>query len=279
MDILKVGWNNFLQRPLLDRIFYVPFWDCPYLCDFCCVASLPGKPKEDLTKGESTLFSLLAILYKNLGEPIQVHVYGGEPLLRPDYIWDLARRLKETKMMKRFYLYSTLRPRGLEKIVEALGEKNLRVIVNPTTINSSVKSQMNQFPKIIETYKNPVFFPTGRAKIGEKAYRRTIWERILPFGMPGKACFANVSGPLVNGEHGTVHLCCLPQSPVVGETVEPADLIWKRYREKLKEYWKEVEQNAKEKGYSFACSVCESKSQWDTRVRPDTSHLKNSEVF
>jgi len=276
-DMPKVALNNLMQRPMLDRIFYVPFWDCPYNCEFCCVDSLPGKPPEHPTSGEATLMALMDALHERTGRPIQVHVYGGEPLLRPNTIAALAGRLVDRASFKKMYLYSTMRKSGADRVLAALRDPSLlRVVVNDFTANERVHERMAELGggDVAEFYNNLVVFPTGRGREGEQAYRKSLLERVMPSWAPGRSCFATVSGMLVNGAHDTVHLCCLPQSPVVGTFEEDARVIIERYERKLETFHSEIRKVMQERGLSHACSACELASNWDTRVRPDTSHLE-----
>lgn len=262
----------------LDRIFYVPFWECPYMCDFCCVDSLPGKPPSDLEAGEPMLFALLERLYEYTGRPQQVHVYGGEPMLRPDYVLELARRLKDQPFFQRFYLYSTLRPGKEEALVQLLGKEHLRIIVNPDTADDRVREKVRSYPGIAEFYLNPVFFPTGRGSEDLRGYKPNWMQKYIPVGMPGRSCFARVSGMLVNGPDRKVHLCCLPQSPSVGEFAEAelrtdtemleerSRIIYDEYLKQLKEYPARVNSTARKQDKAHPCSVCNDESSFGKRL-------------
>lgn len=264
MGLLKQVWHNLSQTPILDRIFYVPFWDCPYLCDFCCVDARPGKPPTYPDKGEPALFALGQKMYQETGKHLQVHVYGGEPLLRPEYLKEFISRLMNEKFFKKLFLYTTLRPPGIEEILALIPEDKIKIIVNPSTINDAARARMHKFSRVTETYKNIVFFPTGRARLGSTSYKKSLVERILPIGLPGKSCFASISGPLVNGIQETVHLCCLPQSPIVGSINENIEILWNNYLMLIESHYKEVNSRMKKDGLSFACSVCEIDSKWSS---------------
>jgi hypothetical protein len=261
----KVVFNNLLQRPQLDRVFYVPFWECPYRCAFCCVDSLPGKPPRQPDAGEPMLFGLLEALRARTGRAVQVHVYGGEPLLRPDYLAALAGRLLGQPGFGKLYLYSTLRPPGIERVAAALPPGRLRVVVNPDTLDAEARARMAALAGVAELYRNPMTFPTGRGAEGAAGYRTDWLTRLLPVGLPGRSCFATVSGPLVNGAHGLVHLCCLPQSPVVGRTDEPPAEVLARYETVVAGFHREVEALARQLGVSHPCAVCDRTAGFDSR--------------
>ncbi|WP_411822112.1 radical SAM protein [Leptospira sp. 'Mane'] len=273
MDFFKVAAYNFFQKSLYDRIFYVPFWECPYECSFCCVDSLPGKPPLKIDAGEEKLLELIDKLYEIKKKPIQLHVYGGEPMLKPSYMEHIARLSVDNFKISRFYLYSTLRAGDIFPIVKAAGKNKIRIIVNPSTANDKVRDTMGRLNGIAEWYKNATVFPTGRAKQGSPSYRKSLIESIVPKSFPGRACFANISGMLVNGAHGTVHLCCLPQSPVVGTIDEKTDVILQRYRITLKSWYREILLKMRKDKISHACSVCQSLSDWNTKLRPNVSYL------
>lgn len=264
MSLLKQVWHNLNQTPILDRIFYVPFWDCPFLCDFCCVDARPGKPPAYPDKGEKVLFALGQKMYKETGKQLQVHVYGGEPLLRPEYLKEFSSRLLNENFFKKLYIYTTLRPSGIEQILEILPENKIKIIVNPSTLNSVARDRIQKFSRIAETYKNIVFFPTGRARLGSTSYKKSLVERLLPVGLPGKSCFASISGPLVNGIQETVHLCCLPQSPIVGSIHDSVEILWGNYSMLIDSHYKKVNYRMRKDGLSFACSVCELDSKWSS---------------
>tara|TARA_Y100001937_G_scaffold122491_1_gene183503 strand:- start:211726 stop:212637 length:912 start_codon:yes stop_codon:yes gene_type:complete len=278
----------------LDRIFYVPFWECPYMCDFCCVDSLPGKPPADLQAGEPILFALMDRLYENTGRKQQVHVYGGEPMLRPDYMYSLARSLKDRPSFDRFYMYSTLRPGKEEPLVDILGPEKLKIIVNPDTATDSIREKVQQYGRahkgMVEFYFNPTFFPTGRGSEDLSGYKPNWMQKYLPTGIPGRACFARISGMLVNGPDRSVHLCCLPQSPVVGNFAdqihegqdsesleERSRIIYHSYLQGLKNYPSEVNSRARQEGRPHPCSVCNHDHLAGKRLSSETDPKKVGE--
>lgn len=273
MDILKIAWHNLLQKPLLDRIFYVPFWECPFQCAFCCVSSLPGRPPSPAPDHAQVLSNMLRRLARLRGGPVDVHYYGGEPLLRPDVIVSLARTLLPDPAFGRLTLYSTLRPPGLKKVLNAIPTHRLSIVVNPNTATPDVHAVVKDLGGVAAFYKNPTVFPTGRGAVGQAGYRKSFVEQCVSSWMPGRSCFANASGMLLNGAHRTMHLCCLPQSPVVGTFEEEPDVVLGRYLDMLPEYHKDMRRKMNEKGFSHACSVCQEESAWDTAVPPSTAHL------
>ena len=264
MNLLEMGFWNLLQRPVLDRIFYVPFWECPFLCEFCCVDSLPGKPPVRVDAGESVLFSLVDALNKVSRKPIEVHLYGGEPLLKSDYILEFSKKLNSQKNVKKLVLYSTLRVGNIDSILNILPKKKLEIIVNPTTVTPSVEEKMKHLRGIAKAYKNVTIFPTGRGRIDSASYQKSLLEKIVPPTFPGRSCFATISGILVNTPHRTLHLCCLPQSPVIGDFESNPDAIVSKYVSELQNFHKKVEEERKNFNFSHACSVCEEHSQWKT---------------
>jgi hypothetical protein len=268
-NLLPVAVGNLLQRPRFDRVFYVPLWECPYECADCCVDSLPGAPPEDVTRGVPTLLALTEAIAARRGAPIGVHVYGGEPLLRADAIEELVRTLDPLRDVARIYLYTTLRSHAYEKIARAAKPGRLRFIVNPATATDEVRARVASLGASAEWYRNVTIFPTGRGRVGSPAYRRSLLERVVPASAPGRSCFATVSGPLVNGPHGVVHLCCLPQSPVIGRLDEPAPALLARYEELLVTHHARMRAEAERLGVSHACAVCEHESAWSPRRKPE----------
>jgi len=267
-DLAKVIWHNLVQTPIGDRIFYVPFWECPYRCEFCCVDSLPGRPPADLAAGEAMLFALIAEQFRRTGVKQALHIYGGEPLIKAKYIEDFGVRALLQPGVKKLYLYSTLRPPGAERCVEAWGRDNVRIVVNRDTATDKVHEQMARLQGVAEFYSNPTVFHTGRGRKGEAAYQERWFEHMLPASLPGRSCFANASGLLVNGAHGTVHLCCLPQSPVIADFSQAAATVLDRQATSLASFHKEIKARMRDEGHIHACSVCEAHSRWDTRVAP-----------
>ncbi|MBD66647.1 MAG: hypothetical protein CME62_15670 [Halobacteriovoraceae bacterium] len=275
-DLLKVIKHNLTQKPILDRVFYVPFWECPYNCDFCCVDSLPGKPQSDLGAGEEFLFKFLGSLSLQTNKKVGLHYYGGEPLLKPEEFLNVARRAVSHPAISKVYLYSTLRPPKSVETIKQLPSDKIRVVVNDFTANEKVKHAMQELAGVAEYYSNPTVFHTGRArniegevkKFSSEKIKKTFFEKVLPPSLPGRSCFANASGPLINVAHQKVHLCCLPQSPVVGDFASDTDQLVKKYIASLQEFHKKTYQDMKKCGHTHACQSCEKWSAWDTRKVP-----------
>ncbi len=253
-------WQRLIDKPTYDKLFYVPFWDCPYGCDFCCVDSLPGKPPSFPDSGEALLFNLVDELYKRHGNPIELHLYGGEPMMRRSYVEHLAQKVDAHPHIAQFFLYTTLRSGSPEGVFQTLGTEKLTIIVNPDTVNEKVEERLEQYKEVVKMYDNPVFFPTGRGAVGEEGNQPNLLQRILPIGLPGRSCFARSSGLLVNGQQGTVHLCCLPQSPIVGTFHDSAEKLLDRYEEALVDIPKQINKKARERGCVHPCQVCNSES-------------------
>ena len=263
-----MGINKFLKRllnkPTFDKIFYVPFWDCPYLCDFCCVDSLPGNPSLFPDDGEEILFQLIDELYSRHQNPIEFHLYGGEPMLRKRYVEHLAEKVSLHSSISRFYLYTTLRSNSPKGVMEILGSDMLTIIVNPDTVNDKVKNRLNEFEKVVVMYNNPVFFPTGRGAVGLEGNQKNFWQSALPIGLPARSCFAASSGMLVNGQQGTIHLCCLPQSPIIGTFDDCASLILDKYETAAKQVPRELNRQARKQKCVHPCQVCNSRSGYQS---------------
>lgn len=279
-DIVKIIWNNLRQKPVYDRVFYVPFWECPFNCDFCCVDSLPGKPKQSFKEGEDFLFSFLKTYSEKVGRPIGLHYYGGEPLLRPQAFLDVAKRAETSGYVSKIYLYSTLRLKHSLETVQQVPKDFLRIIVNDFRADDLVLENMKALKGVAEYYDNPVVFHTGRARGQEdshknKSFRKTLYEKSFPPSFPGRSCFANVSGPLINVPHKKIHLCCLPQSPVFGGFEESSDALVDTYMSAVKNYYKIVDREMRDCKQSHACSVCEKWSKWDTYKVPEFTLEQN----
>ena len=146
----------------------------------------------------------------------------------------------------------------------------IRVIVNDFTADKAVHRKMEQLEGIAEFYDNPVVFHTGRARTSEEQnfsnqkIKKTIYEKILPPSFPGRSCFANSSGPLINLAHENVHLCCLPQSPTIGDFEIGSKALVENYLDAVQSYYKTVKKDMKACGLSHACASCEKWSAWDT---------------
>lgn len=263
-DMPQVIWHNLRQKPMLQRIFYVPFWECPYRCEDCCVDSWPGRPPKDLEAGEAMLFGLIAAQARHTGHAIALHIYGGEPLMRPRYLRDFMQRALGHAGVGKLYLYSTLRPRGIESVVAKVPKGRLRIVVNPDTANDAVHARMAALDGIAEFYRNPTIFHTGRGRYGADGYQEAWFERLLPAALPGRSCFATASGMLINGPHRSVHLCCLPQSPVVGHFNQDPSNVFSAYRRKLETFHREVRARVRAEGHVHACEVCEQDSAYDS---------------
>ncbi len=263
MDVKKT-WHRFLGRPTFDKIFYVPFWDCPYMCDFCCVDSLPGKPPLVPNDGEELLFQLVDLLHQKQGNHIELHLYGGEPMLRKPYAEQLAKRIKKTPNISKLFLYTTLLSNSPQGIYDILGDERLSIIVNPSTVNEKVKKRMEAFEKVAILYQNQVFFPTGRGAVGMEGNQANIWQRILPIGLPGRSCFAASSGMLVNGQQHSVHLCCLPQSPIIGTFSDSPQQILSNYETALKTIPQQINREARQKKCVHPCQICNDKTGYQS---------------
>lgn len=274
LDVAKLVWKNLLQEPLRDRVYYVPFWDCPMQCETCDVAAMPGRPPVHPVAGEPMLRGLVEGLAKERGGPVQVHVSGGEPLLRPRAIARLAEQLLTDGHLSRLILHTTLRPRGIEEILEVTGPERLRILVNPETANADTRMRLRLHGGIAEYDHNPVRVPTGRGAVGRPGHRWGRFEKLVLRSMPGRSCFATVSGPLVNGPHGTVHLCSMPASPVIGTFRERPARVLARHLETLRTWHREVLEVQAKTGASHACTVCQSISRWDPSRSPARGHLR-----
>lgn len=270
-DLASVIWHNLRQTPMLSRIFYVPFWECPYRCDFCCVDSLPGRPPADLDRGEDMLFELIAELHQRTGKPLGLHYYGGEPLMRPEYLAQVAERAMRDPAVGKFYVYSTLKLKGIDLVLDVVPRDRLRIVVNTDTVDDFVRAEVARLEGIAEYYTNPTVFHTGRGRAGCEGYQEAWFERVLPRALPGRSCFATASGMLVNGPHHSVHLCCLPQSPEVGRLDMPAAQVVDQYLARLKTYHKEALAQMRRDKLMHACQTCEANSRFEsTRHGPAT---------
>lgn len=274
IHLARLFFQSLAGRPLFDRVFYVPYWECPYHCDFCCVDSMPGQAPRWPDEAEAAFMHFAEASYKEHRKPLQIHYYGGEPLLRPDYLLHFVRKIAGQPFFFRFYLYSTLIPADPGFLTDELGEENIRFIVNPETATPVVEERMKKLGKTAMYYKNPVFFPTGR---GSKTYpeHRNLLNSI-PIGLPGRSCFAATSGPLFDAAHRRINLCCLPQSPVVGSFSESPQKLLKKYKELLATYPAKANETARKNGYAHPCSVCEKETDFQStfRMEPQKAVIK-----
>ncbi len=283
----KIAWYSLLKKPILDRVFYVPFWDCPYMCEFCCVDSMPGKPPGWPDEGEALLFEMIALMAARYKHPIQLHLYGGEPMLRHKYIEHIAERVKTDPNISKLVLYTTLRSRSPKKIVEILGKEKLQILVNEDTINDKVRKELAQLKGIASFHDLPMYLPVGRGAMGEPGYQPENFpgrkyeylQRILPFGMLNRSCFANVSGPLINVPHRTVHLCCLPQSPVIGNFAEGALNITNNYDTEVRQAPNKMNKACQQEGLHHPCAVCNKHSDYNSTFSVDGYvHAKGEKI-
>lgn len=185
-DSLSVALDHARQKARLDRLFYVPFWECPFDCAFCCVDAPRGRPPRE-RDGPEVLSSLVYAMAERRGAPIQVHVFGGEPLMRPAQLLRLGALLAENPAMSKLHLYTTLRFDGAERLRDLLGEDLLRIVVNPETRNPQVEERMEGLRGVAEWYRNPIVFPTGRGRLGSDGYRTSNLERWVFAGWPGRS--------------------------------------------------------------------------------------------
>ncbi|MGB1206225.1 MAG: radical SAM protein [Chitinophagales bacterium] len=259
-------WKRFLNQPTYDKVFYVPFWDCPYQCDFCCVDSLPGKPPIFPDDGEDLLFEVIEKLHQRFGKKIELHLYGGEPMMRKRYVEHLAKKVLEKSHISKLILYTTLLSNSPKGVYDILGKERLHIIYNPATINEKVKQRAEEFKDVASTYKNQVFFPTGRGAVGMEGNQANFWQNILPIGFPARSCFANSSGMLINGPQHTVHLCCLPQSPIIGTFHDKAIKLVEVYEKALSYMPQEINAEARRKKCVHPCQVCNSKTGYKSQA-------------
>lgn len=264
----KVTLYSYLNRPLLDRVFFVPFWDCPYMCEFCCVDSLPGKPAGWPDSGEELLFELLATMSQRYGRRLQLHLYGGEPMLRAGYIEHLARRVRDSPHVSKMVLYTTLRSQSPRRVLEILGPERLEILVNPDTVNERALAALQELKGVARLHLLPLTITTGRGAEGEAGYKADFFQRHLPVGWPGRNCFAKVSGMLVNGPQRTVHTCCLPQSPVVGTFDTPAAELVTAYEAALATVPQALNQACRTAGGAHPCGVCNKFSGYQSKAGP-----------
>lgn len=267
-DFKTVIWHNLVQKPIFDRIFYVPFWECPYDCDFCCVDSLPGKPQEESENALEHAIEVAREIKKVSGKKIGFHLYGGEPMLRPNRVSKIIDQvLAHKETFKKVYLYSTLKPKKSSQYLSKYSENELRIVVNDFTADQNTISNMKKLSQKAEFYDNPVSFHTGRARNAEER-KVTFFEKYFPRNAPGRSCFANASGPLFNATHNTIHLCCLPQSPIISHVSSSPQDTLKNYQKGLAKFYKDINIIMKKEGLSHACMACEKMACWDTRKQP-----------
>lgn len=264
----KLALYSYLNRPILDRVFFVPFWDCPYGCEFCCVDSLPGKPAGWPDSGEDLLFELLAEMSQRYRRRLQLHLYGGEPMLRAGYIEHIARRVRASPHVSKLVLYTTLRSGSPRKVLEVLGPKRLEIIVNPDTLNERATAALRELKGVARLNTLPLNFVTGRGAEGQPGYKQDLFQRFVPLGWPGRSCFAKVSGVLVNGPQRTVHTCCLPQSPIVGTFDTPVPELIRSYEAALAAVPKAMNQACRSAGGAHPCGVCNKFSGYQSQAGP-----------
>ncbi|HEX8327671.1 MAG TPA: hypothetical protein VF629_09035 [Hymenobacter sp.] len=264
----KVTLYAYLNRPVLDRVFFVPFWDCPYMCEFCCVDSLPGKAPGWPDAGEEELFALLAAGSARYGRPLQLHLYGGELMSRPGYVEHLARRVRDSPFVSKLVLYTTLRAASARKVLAILGRQRLEILVNPDTVNERAAAALREFKGVARLHLLPMSIPTGRGAVGQAGHKKDFFQKHLPVGWPGRACFSKQSGLLYNGPQKTVHLCCLPQSPVVGLFSTPPDELLARYEAALAAVPTALNQACRQRGLDHPCAVCNKFSGYQSQAGP-----------
>ena len=261
---LKHLWYSVISKPLLDRVFYVPFWDCPYNCEFCCVDSLPGRPAHHPDAGEATAFALAKELHELTGNKIEFHLYGGEPMMRPKYVMHLAKIIKDKPEISKLVLYTTLRSAAPDEIVKLLGNDRIQILVNSEILNDKAIAAMKRLKKVAGINNMPMYLPVGRGVAEVKTHdienypgkKFDFLQKITPFGWLARSCWSNISGPLINGPQNTVHLCCLPQSPVIGTfTDEPAKTM-AVYTNALGKAPKAIERKCKTSNAIHPCAVC-----------------------
>ena len=264
----KVTLYAYLNRPVLDRVFFVPFWDCPYMCEFCCVDSLPGKAPGWPDSAEEELFALLATSSARYGRPMQLHVYGGEPMSRPGYVEHLARRVRDSPFVSKMVLYTTLRAASARKVLGILGRQRLEILVNPDTVNERAAVALQEFKGVARLHLLPVSIPTGRGAAGQAGHHKDFFQKHLPVGWPGRACFSKQSGLLFTGPQKVVHLCCLPQSPVVGSFDTPPAELLDRYEAALAAVPAALNQACRQQGLDHPCAVCNKFTGYQSQAGP-----------
>lgn len=70
-----------------------------------------------------------------------------------------------------------------------------------------------------------------------------------------------------------MHLCCLPQSPVIGTFDHPIQVLLTRHALTLDDYHRQVAEEAQRRGFSHPCSVCEQVSAFTPAMRGTRKHL------
>ncbi|UYZ63438.1 radical SAM protein [Hymenobacter weizhouensis] len=260
----KITLYAMLNKALLDRLFYVPFWDCPYECSFCCVDSRPGAAPGWPDAGEEALFALAQEMSCRYGRPVQLHFYGGEPMLRAGYVEHVARRVRESPFISKLVLYTTLRSGSPRQVLNILGPKRLEILVNPDTVNERVTAALRELRGVARLNLLPVHFVTGRGAVE----LRPDQYRWLPVGWPGHSCFARTSGPLVNGPQGTVHVCCLPQSPLLGSFDDAPALLLDRYDAALRTVPRALNRACRAEGLVHPCAVCNRYTGYQSQAGP-----------
>jgi len=194
--------------------------------------------------------------YRRFGQPIELHFYGGEPMMRKRYVEHVAKKAKALPYLKQFVLYTTLLSNSPKGVYDILGRELLSIIVNPSTVNDKVEKRIEELKEVVYLYRNQVFFPTGRGAVGEEGNQPNFWQRWLPIGFPARSCFATSSGMLVNGQQHTIHLCCLPQSPIIGTFHDSAAKLWNIYEENIVKMSRTINQKARERKCVHPCQVC-----------------------
>lgn len=272
----KLALYALLNKPLLDRLFYVPFWDCPYECAFCCVDSLPGKAPGWPDAGEEPLFELAAEMRRRYGRAPELHFYGGEPMLRAGYVEHVARRIQASPDVSKLVLYTTLRSGSPRRVLDILGPKRLEILVNPDTLNERAQAALRELRGVARLNLLPVHFVTGRGAVHT---RPDALQRLLPVGWPGHSCFARTSGPLINGPQHTVHLCCLPQSPLLGTFTDAPATLLDRYEAALRTVPPALNRACRSTGAAHPCSVCNARTGYQSQAGPGQNHYRIEQVF
>ncbi|TGE17799.1 radical SAM protein [Hymenobacter elongatus] len=275
----KVTLYSYLNRPVLDRVFFVPFWDCPYQCEFCCVDSLPGKPAGWPDSGEDLLFELLETMSRRYGRRMQLHFYGGEPMLRAGYVEHIARRVRDSPYVSKLVLYTTLRSKSPRQVLEILGSKRLEILVNPDTVNERVLAALQELKGVARLNLLPLTITTGRGAEHEPGYKQDFFQRYMPVGWPGRNCFAKVTGMLVNGPQRTVHTCCMPQSPIVGTFDSSAADIVAQYEAALATVPQALNASCRSSGGAHPCGVCDKFSGYQSQAGPGQNSYTVAEAL
>lgn len=268
-----------LNLTLRDRVFFVPFWDCPYLCEFCCVDSLPGKAPGWPDGGEDVVFAMLAEMHRRYGRRVELHFYGGEPMLRAGYVEHVAQRVAATPHIKKMVLYTTLRSKSPRRVLEILGPKRLQILVNPDMVNERAAAALVEFKGVAELNSLPVHLVTGRGAVGGAGQRPDWHHTRLPVGWPGRSCFGRATGPLVNGPQRTVHFCCLPQSPIMGTFDEDATALLDHYDDALASVPKALNQACRAVKGVHPCGVCNKYSGYQSQAGPGHNSYRVSEAL